>query len=239
MITKEEVTKNVVIDHTIKNIKKTVSDKTSHYVFQDIEENSSKLFSDYYNKLLEKYEETFKLNLILDPSDIEKTKDLKWIDHGDYAIAYDPINKVCLMKIIKMDEEEEKMEKKELMDAKKLISLCMVYPNATINKDILERKIDEIINSDDIYNSITHAMQFDKTSTWATLPYAKDPIYHKLKYALSAGKFFEETLTRKMKEKGFDVDSFGYKDTEITFVIDWQHALYEKIAEEENDEFKE
>ena len=110
MITKEEVTKNVVIDHTIKNIKKTVSDKTSRYIFQDIEENSSKLFSDYYNKLLEEYGEAFKLNIISGSSDIEKTKDLEWIDHGDYAIAYDPINKVCLMKITAKNKDNKTKE---------------------------------------------------------------------------------------------------------------------------------
>ena len=105
MITKEEVTKNIVVNQTIKNIKKMVSDKTSCYTFQDIEENSSKLFSDYYNKLLEEYGEVFKLNIISGSSDIEKTKDLEWIDHGGYAIAYDPINKVCLMKIVQEDNE--------------------------------------------------------------------------------------------------------------------------------------
>ena len=110
MITKEEVTKNIVIEQIIKNIKKTVSDKTSRYIFQDIEENSSKLFSDYYNKLLEEYGEAFKLNIISGSSDIEKTKDLEWIDHGDYAIAYDPINKVCLMKITAKNKDNKTKE---------------------------------------------------------------------------------------------------------------------------------
>ena len=43
-------------------------------------------------------------------SDIEKTKDLEWIDHGDYAIAYDPINKVCLMKITAKDKDNKTKE---------------------------------------------------------------------------------------------------------------------------------
>ena len=229
MTTKEEVTKNIMIDHMIKNIKKMVADKSSRYTFQDIEENSSKLFSDYYNKLLEEYGEVFKLNIISGSSDIEKTRDLEWIDHEDYAIAYDPINKTCLMKI----KEEEKMEKKELMNAKDLVSLCMIYPNISINTEKVKEEVNRVINSDEMYNAITGAMQNDETCVKFDIRYSFKLFYRKLKYSDNLYRLFKNTMIQKMKEKGFSVENFQFEPNKFSFLVDWKQAMTEKICEDD------
>ena len=148
---------------------------------------------------------------------------------GGYAIAYDPINKTCLMKI----KEEEKMEKKELMNAKDLVSLCMIYPNISITADKVKEEVNRIINSDEMYNAITGAMQNDETCVKFNISYSFKLFYQKLKYSDNLYRLFKSTMIEKMREKEFTVTNFQFEPRQFSFLVDWKQAMTEKILEDD------
>ena len=190
---------------------------------------SKEKFADHYNKILEQIDAGFKCSIITDHKLIKQSKNLEWIDHGDYAIAYDPINKSCLMKI----KEEEKMEKKELMNAKDLISLCMIYPNISITADSVKEEVNRIINSDEMYNAITGAMQNDETCVKFNIRYSFKLFYQKLKYSDNLYRLFKSTMIEKMREKEFTVTNFQFEPRQFSFLVDWKQAMTEKICEDD------